>query len=224
MQNRGNEIKANSVISLDEEKRRKMVLIQDLQARRNQISKEVPEIKKVGGDANQLLERSLALDNKYADTTLRQANVLRATGEYTKAVSIYTPLIVKNPRVLDSQITTIIRQLATQPDLLAQIRDAYNTNLKASDALSISIIGLLSSQLNDHDNAILAFGKLAQMQPDSLEAQQNYTLVLSDGQRYADATIQAEKLASLAKTKGVSQDNLTLYTQLIDYFKAKAGN
>jgi tetratricopeptide (TPR) repeat protein len=174
-------------------------------------------------DANQLLQRSLALDNKYADTTLRQANVLRATGEYTKAVSIYTPLIVKNPRVLDSQITTIIRQLATQPDLLAQIRDAYNTNLKDSDALSISIIGLLSSQLNDHDNAILAFGKLAQMQPDSLEAQQNYTLVLSDGQRYADATIQAEKLASLAKTKGVSQDNLTLYTQLIDYFKAKAG-
>ena len=175
-------------------------------------------------DANQLLQRSLALDNRYADTTLRQANVLRATGEYTKAVSIYAPLIVKNPRVLDSQITTIIRQLATQPDLLAQIRDAYNTNLKDSDALSISIIGLLSSQLNDHDNAILAFGKLAQMQPDSLEAQQNYTLVLSDGQRYADATIQAEKLATLAKTKGVSQDNLTLYTQLIDYFKAKAGN
>ena len=178
--------------------------------------------KKTIADAGQLLQRSLALDNKYADTTLRQANVLRATGEYTKAVSIYTPLIVKNPRVLDSQITTIIRQLATQPDLLAQIRDAYNTNLKASDTLSISIIGLLSSQLNDHDNAILAFGKLAQMQPDSLEAQQNYTLVLSDGQRYADATIQAEKLAALAKTKGVSQDNLTLYTQLIDYFKAKA--
>ena len=179
--------------------------------------------KKTIDDADQLLQRSMALDQKYSDTTLRQANVLRAKGDYAKAVSIYTQLIVKNPRVLDSQITTIIRQLATQPDLLSQLRDAYNTNLKKTDALSISIIGLISSQLNDHDNAILAFSKLAQMQPDSLEAQQNYTLVLSDGQRYADATIQAEKLATLAKSKGVSQDNLTLYTQLIDFFKAKAG-
>jgi tetratricopeptide (TPR) repeat protein len=174
-------------------------------------------------EADQLLQQSLLLDDKYTDTTLRQANVLRAKGEYVKAVAIYTQLIVKNPRVLDSQITSIIRELATQPELLSQLRDAYNTNLKASDALSISIIGLLSSQLNDHDNAILAFSKLAQMQPDSLEAQQNYTLVLSDGQRYADATIQAEKLATLAKSKGVSQDNLTLYTQLIEFFKAKAG-
>ena len=179
--------------------------------------------KKTIDDADQHLQRSMALDQKYSDTTLRQANVLRAKGDYAKAVSIYTQLIVKNPRVLDSQITTIIRQLATQPDLLSQLRDAYNTNLKKTDALSISIIGLISSQLNDHDNAILAFSKLAQMQPDSLEAQQNYTLVLSDGQRYADATIQAEKLATLAKSKGVSQDNLTLYTQLIDFFKAKAG-
>ncbi|RLT22105.1 MAG: hypothetical protein DWI30_06545 [Chloroflexi bacterium] len=174
-------------------------------------------------EADQLLQQSLLLDDKYTDTTLRQANVLRAKGEYAKAVAIYTQLIVKTPRVLDSQITSIIRELATQPELLSQLRDAYNTNLKASDALSISIIGLLSSQLNDHDNAILAFSKLAQMQPDSLEAQQNYTLVLSDGQRYADATIQAEKLATLAKSKGVSQDNLTLYTQLIEFFKAKAG-
>jgi tetratricopeptide (TPR) repeat protein/O-antigen ligase len=174
-------------------------------------------------EADQLLQQSLMLDDKYTDTALRQANVLRAKGEYPKAVAMYTQLIVKNPRVLDSQITSIIRELAAQPELLAQLRDAYNTNLKASDALSISIIGLISSQLNDHDNAILAFSKLAQMQPDSLEAQQNYTLVLSDGQRYADATIQAEKLATLAKNKGVSADNLTLYTQLIEFFKAKAG-
>jgi hypothetical protein len=48
-------------------------------------------------------------------------------------------------------------------------------------------------------------------------------LAIEDTHFY-QTTIQAEKLASLAKTKGVSQDNLTLYTQLIDYFKAKAGN
>lgn len=173
-------------------------------------------------DADLLLQRSLTFDNKYSDTPLRQANVLRAKGEYAKAVSLYTQLISKNPRVLDTQITAIIRQLVNQPELLAQLRDAYNTNLKASDAISISIIGLISSQLNDHDNAILAFSKLAQMQPDSLESQQNYTLVLSDGQRYADATIQAQKLVELAKTKGVSAENLTLYTQLVAFFKFKA--
>ncbi len=179
--------------------------------------------KKTIADANTLLQRSIALDEKYSDTTLRQANVLRAQGDFPKAVSIYTQLIAKNPRVLDAQITKIIRQLASQPALLTQLRDTYNTNLKPTDTLSLSIIGLISSQLNDHPNAILAFGKLAQLQPENLEAQQNYTLVLSDGQRYTDATIQAEKLAALAKTKGVSQDNLSLYTQLIDFFKAKAG-
>jgi tetratricopeptide (TPR) repeat protein len=173
--------------------------------------------KKTIADANTLLQRSIALDEKYSDTTLRQANVLRAQGDFPKAVSIYTQLIAKNPRVLDAQITKIIRQLASQPALLT------HTNLKPTDTLSLSIIGLISSQLNDHPNAILAFGKLAQLQPENLEAQQNYTLVLSDGQRYTDATIQAEKLAALAKTKGVSQDNLSLYTQLIDFFKAKAG-
>jgi tetratricopeptide (TPR) repeat protein len=198
--------------------------IESLLTYANSIKTNDPALaQKTIAEADQLLQKSLLLDDKYNDTTLRQANVLRAKGEYPKAVAIYTQLIIKNPRILDAQITAIIRELATQPDLLAQLRDAYNTNLKASDALSISIIGLISSQLNDHDNAILAFGKLAQMQPDSLEAQQNYTLVLSDGQRYADATIQAERLAELAKTKGISQDNLTLYTQLIEFFKAKAG-
>jgi hypothetical protein len=73
--------------------------------------------------------------DKYNDTTLRQANVLRAKGEYNKAVAIYTQLIAKSPRILDTQITAIIRELATQPALLSQLRDAYSANLKASECI-----------------------------------------------------------------------------------------
>lgn len=173
-------------------------------------------------EAAQMLARSKALDQKYSDTTLREANVLRAQGNYAAAVEIYVKLISKSPRALDAQITTIIQQLKGSPDLLIKIRDAYNSTVNNQDPLTISIIGLISSRLNDHDNAVKAFKRLAELQPDSLEAQQNYTIVLSDAQQYSEATIQAQKLESLAVAKGITNTSLMPYTQLINFLRAKA--
>lgn len=173
-------------------------------------------------EAEQMLVRSQRLDQRYRDTTLRQANVLRAKGEYAAAVDIYVSLVVKTPRILDAQITAIIEELRPYPELLVKLRDAYNETMANQDTLTISIIGLMSSRLNDHPNAIKAFQRLAELQPDSLEAQQNYTLVLSDAQEYQSATLQAERLQTLAVSKGITDTNLYPYTQLIEYLRSLA--
>lgn len=173
-------------------------------------------------EAEQMLVRSQRLDQRYRDTTLRQANVLRAKGEYAAAVDIYVSLVVKTPRILDAQITAIVEELRPYPELLVKLRDAYNETMASQDTLTISIIGLMSSRLNDHPNAIKAFQRLAELQPDSLEAQQNYTLVLSDAQEYQAATLQAERLQTLAVSKGITDTNLYPYTQLIEYLRSLA--
>jgi tetratricopeptide (TPR) repeat protein len=173
-------------------------------------------------EAEQMLNRSQALDQRYRDTTLRQANVLRAKGDYAAAVDIYVSLVVKTPRILDAQITTLVEELRAYPDLLIKLRDAYNETMANQDTLTISIIGLMSSRLDDHENAIKAFRRLAELQPDSLEAQQNYTLVLSDAKEYESATLQAERLQSLAISKGITDTNLYPYTQLIEYLRTLA--
>lgn len=173
-------------------------------------------------EAEQLLNRSQTLDTRYSDTTLRQANMLRAKGDYAGAVDIYTTIVMKSPRALDSQITTLIEQLRSQPELLVKLRDAYNSTMSNQDPLTISIIGLISSRLNDHPNAVKAFQRLAELQPDSLEAQQNYTIVLSDAQQYTEATIQAEKLQSMAIAAGITNTNLLPFTQLIEFLRARA--
>jgi tetratricopeptide (TPR) repeat protein len=173
-------------------------------------------------EAEQMLARSQSLDQRYSDTPLRQANVLRAKGDFVAAVDIYVSLINKTPRVLDTQITTLIQQLQDKPDLLIKIRDAYNNTMANQDPLTISIIGLISSRLNDDENAIKAFARLAELQPDSMEAQQNYTLVLSDAQQYEAAIVQAQKLEALAIAKGITNTSLLPYTQLIEFFRYKA--
>lgn len=61
------EIRAQSVIELDEERRKKLTLIQDLQAKRNQIAQEVPKVKKEGGDISALLEESKKVNSELKD-------------------------------------------------------------------------------------------------------------------------------------------------------------
>ncbi|MDX2082943.1 MAG: serine--tRNA ligase [Rickettsiales bacterium] len=55
---RGAQFKASDLIKLDEEKRQKTALIQDLQTKRNKFAKEIAEIKKAGGDVTLILEES----------------------------------------------------------------------------------------------------------------------------------------------------------------------
>lgn len=58
MQARNAKIKAADILILDEEKRKKMARIQELQAQRNNFAKEIAMVKKSGGNADELLEES----------------------------------------------------------------------------------------------------------------------------------------------------------------------
>lgn len=58
MSARGNDTKSSEILKLDEEKRQKTFLIQELQAKRNKFAKEIATIKRSGGDATDILEES----------------------------------------------------------------------------------------------------------------------------------------------------------------------
>lgn len=58
MQARGNSIRSEQILRLDEKKRKKIQLIQELQAKRNKIAQEIATLKKANSDATQILEES----------------------------------------------------------------------------------------------------------------------------------------------------------------------
>jgi len=58
MQARGNSISSEQILGLDEKKRKKIQLIQELQAKRNKIAQEIATLKKANSDATQILEES----------------------------------------------------------------------------------------------------------------------------------------------------------------------
>jgi len=66
MQKRGADFKASDILVLDEEKRKKTQLIQELQARRNKFAQEIATVKKSGGDASALLEESKKTNQELA--------------------------------------------------------------------------------------------------------------------------------------------------------------
>ncbi len=67
MQNRGADFRAEAVLALDEEKRKKQALIQDLQAKRNKFSAEIAILKKSGNDAFELMEESKKTNIQLSD-------------------------------------------------------------------------------------------------------------------------------------------------------------
>lgn len=66
MSARGADFKASQLLALDEKKRRKTFLIQELQAKRNKFAQEIAKVKKSAGDAKQLLEESKQVNTDLA--------------------------------------------------------------------------------------------------------------------------------------------------------------
>lgn len=174
--------------------------------------------------AETLLTTSQQRDARYRDTVVRLGDLARAKGDYTVALGYYKQALTQNHRALDSQISTIINQLAKQPDahpFLRELRQIYIDVRPPDNTTILSIIGLLSSRINDSQEAIAAFGLLTELQPDNLEAQQNYTLVLSNALQYDDAYRASERLYQLAEDAGYPPSSLAVYAQLRDYFATK---
>lgn len=67
MAKRSAQVKAADILKIDEEKRKKIVIIQDLQSQRNKIAKDIAEIKRAGGNADALLEQSKQINKNLAE-------------------------------------------------------------------------------------------------------------------------------------------------------------
>ncbi|MEP7188365.1 MAG: hypothetical protein ABI901_04135, partial [Roseiflexaceae bacterium] len=173
--------------------------------------------------AAQLLAQSKALDARYSDTDLRLADVLRLQGNASQAIGMYLKLLEANPHALDSQITQIADSLRDKPELLLRLRDAYTAAAakKPDDAALHSVIGLLSVRMNDLPQAAAAFGRWTQLQPQSLEAHRNYTLVLSDTRQYPQALAEAQTLLTLAQAQQLPQDQQGAIQGLVEFLKVQ---
>ncbi len=173
--------------------------------------------------AAQLLAQSKALDPRYSDTDLRLADVLRLQGNASQAIDMYLKLLEANPHALDSQVSQIADSMRTQPDQLRRLRDAYTAAVakKPDDAALNSFIGLISIRMNDLPQAAAAFGRWTQLQPQSLEAHRNYTLVLSDTRQYPQALAEAQTLLSLAQQQQLPQDQQGAIQGLVEFLKVQ---
>jgi tetratricopeptide (TPR) repeat protein len=174
--------------------------------------------------ANELLARSSGIDPRYRDTEGRIAEVLRLQGRYAEAVDRYLVILASNPRALDSQITAIIEALRDQPALLLKLRSAYEAAIAANpdDFASHALIGLMSARGNDLPRAAAAFNEVIRIQPNNLEARQNYTLVLSDMLQYRQAADQAALLLEAAKQQGANQEEQAALQGLLVFLDGKA--
>ena len=179
------------------------------------------EAKRFREKAHAALERSQLLDPTYPDTAIRIADLTYADGRYSEAMPLYAGIIQKEPHALDGQISTIVDQLVGTPVLLQQLRTAYLATPYQNDRLLLSILGLIASRERNYPEAIAAFGQLVAIQPESIEALQNYTIVLSNGLEYQNASIQAKNLVTLATSQQLPTETVALYQQLADYLTSK---
>ncbi len=178
------------------------------------------------GRALALLEQSRRLDPLYNDTLIRMGDVLRVQGRYAEAVDQYLALLERDPYALDGQIATIATALSSDPIQALRLRDKY-MEVKSSrndDPRVESIIGLLSIRAGDLATAADAFAEAVRLQPDNLEARQNYTIVLSDLLRYDQAAQQAQELLALASQRQETTDQQRAAIEaLLGYLRQRAG-
>ncbi len=146
--------------------------------------------------AEELLLHSKELDPKYVNTDVRLADLYRIQEQMAEAVDRYINIVRQSPHQLDASIEQIADALNGQPDLLRTLRDAYN-DVAGDDALLFAISGLLSVRAGEMDQAVSAYARATALQPESIEYHRNYTLVLSDTQRYDQALVEAQATLEL---------------------------
>ncbi len=93
MKSRGNNIKASQIIDLDIKNRAKMTKIQELQAVRNNIAKEIAESKKQQKDASLLLKKSISINQELT-------NIENSVNENNELET----LLLNIPNLLDEEV------------------------------------------------------------------------------------------------------------------------
>ncbi len=180
------------------------------------------------GDYDQalaLLEKSRWLDPLYSDTPLQVGEILRTQGKFAEAVDSYLIALARDPRALDGKINALAAALSSDPDQTRRLRDGYLAarSSRADDMRLLSIIGLMSVRVGDLEAAASVFAEAVRLQPDNLEARQNYTVVLSDLLRYDQAAQQAQELLTLASQRQeTTRRQRAAIEELLSYLQQRA--
>lgn len=171
--------------------------------------------------AEQMLQRSSQFDDRYADTDVRLADLARLRGQLAEATDRYVAVIQRDPHQLDSSIERIAAALNAHPELLSKLRAAY-AEQAGDDALLHAIAGLLAVRAGDMEYAVTAYEQAAALQPQSLEYRRNYTIVLSDTRRYAQALNEAQATLALAQGQNAPEVEVSQLQTLIAFLQQKA--
>jgi tetratricopeptide (TPR) repeat protein len=169
-------------------------------------------------EAEQLLQQSKELDQRYVDTDARLGDLYRLQGRLAEATDLYVRVIEHSPNQLDSSIERIADSLEAEPDLLRKLRDVYSENA-GDDALLYAISGLLSVRVGDMEQAIEAYKQATTLQPQNVEYHRNFTIVLSDTRRYDQALSEARNTLSLAQSQPRRETEVAQLQALIAYLE-----
>ncbi len=146
----------------------------------------------------QLYEKSLLFDASYGEAATRLPNIYLKLGEFEKATEMFVPMIKQNPHEVAPQINMIVGAMNGHPDLLREIRAAFETQAD-DDAILHSVIGLLSVRVGDAEGAVEAYERAVALDPDNLEHRLNYSIMLSDTLEYQAALQESQEGLSLAQ-------------------------
>jgi tetratricopeptide (TPR) repeat protein len=186
--------------------------------------------------AQQLLDRSRTLDQRYVDTDVRLGDLLRAQGRYAEAIERYIAVLDRSPQALNSQVERIAAEMKDQPDLVRKLRDAYvaqatkgdqalatnpSSAQTASTALMHAIAGLLSVRVGDLEPATTSYARAASLAPTNYDYLRNYTIVLSDTMRYEQAIVEANRALALLQGQQGREREAAQIQALIAYLQGK---
>lgn len=175
--------------------------------------------------ADELLQRSLSLDPRFADTYIRYGDLIRvrdgnldaATDQYVKAIEVGVSLVT-------SAIERIAGSLGERPDLIGRLHAAYTAQadlseqtlanyearpdlgvdlaaLRSSAALLHTIEGLLAVRSGDIEGSLAPYQRATELLPDNPNYSRNYTIVLSDTRRYDAALAEVNRLITVLRAQ-----------------------
>lgn len=174
-------------------------------------------------EAERLLQHSKALDPRYVDTDARLGDLMRIQDRFAEATDLYVSVVQRRPHQLDDSVERIIADMRDQPELLRKLRDAYNEQAtQRNDALLYAISGLISIRVGDTEQAVQEYTQAVQIQPQSIEYRRNYTIVLSDTQRYDQALSEARNTLALAQGQAGREAEIAQLQALISFLEQKA--
>ena len=191
-------------------------------------------------EANNLLRRSVEVDDQNADTFLRLGELLRqAYGDLEGAVTAYSQAIMRSGRTVAGSIETIATALAGRPDLIVRLREAYTAHIATRTAalekqvptasqqqelaLLHAVVGILAARAGEADGAVEAYRQATALEPTNPIYSRNYALVLSDTLRHDEAIVEAQRMAALLRNQSGSEQSLSEVEYLITLLEQARG-